>query len=114
MVKALIVLQMEMCTQAHTLMVSLMARANTFGPPAKSTLATLLVVRSMVKASGEAQGTFKTVIFMKVSTRMIVNTAKVSSHGPVVISTKEITLRMSVKAMGKCFGQMEACTKVNG
>lgn len=114
MVKALIALQMEMYTQAHTLTVSPMARANTFGPPAKSTQVTLLVVRNTVKASGEAQGTFKTVIFMKVSTKTIVSTAKVSSRGPVVTSTKVITTRMSVKAMAKCFGQMEACTKVSG
>ena len=114
MVREQTALPMEMCTLDRMLTASPMARVNTSGPPVKSTQVTFIVVKSTVKASGEAQGTFKAAMFTKVITRTIVSTVKVSLPGPVATSTKETTLRMSAKVMAKCFGLMEACMKVNG
>jgi hypothetical protein len=114
MVRAQIALQMEMFTRDRMLMANPMVRVNTSGPPVKYTLAISIAVKSTVKASGEAQETFKAVMFMKAITKTIVNTGKASLPGPVVTFIKETTTRMSAKEMARCCGLMEVCTKVNG
>lgn len=114
MAKVQIALPMVMCTQGNTSMASHMARESMFGLQARCTPVTSFEAKSMEKVNGEAREMFRTVMYTKVTIKMIENTAKVFSLGLVATFTKEIMWKMKDKEMDKCSGRMAVCTKANG
>jgi len=95
-------------------MESLMEKVNINGVQVKDMLVNFIRGSNMVKENGKVQDKQPVVMCMKENICMIKNMEKVFLHGQVETSTKANTPTMKGTEMGKCSGQMEACTKENG
>lgn len=114
MVRVPIPLQTAIAITESTKMESLMAKESTLGPKVNSMLATSKLAKSMVMVAGNHRRIRRTAISMKGSMRMILSMEREFILGPVEISIKETTMKMSVTETVKCFGPMAASMKESG
>ena len=113
-VKAQISSLMVMYSQVSTIMANLRARASISGKMEVSILVSSRMASNMAKENGRNGWKARTAIDSRETTRMIRKMVLASSFGSLATTIRAVTKTMSVMDMERCFGTMEAITKVSG
>ena len=113
-VKAQISSLMVMYSQVSMIMANLRARASISGKMEVSILVSSRMASNMAKENGRNGWKARTAIDSRETTRMIRKMVLASSFGSLATTIRAVTKTMSVMDMERCFGTMEAITKVSG